>query len=273
MALPPMSKRDAEQVLRYAFDDATGRLRVDAVAVIGPGGISAADGDNIAISDGTDTMAVNPDGSINTAISGDVQIEISAADGDNVAISDGVHTVDVNPDGSLNVNVTGGELAIEISAADGDNVAISDGTNTLDINPDGSINSVVTATDLDIRDLDATQDNIAISDGTDTLSINTDGSINTTDITVSASSAVTSVSVPTASTTLLAANSSRKNATFYNDSGGVIFLKLGSTASSTSFTVRLTSNDYYELPFPVYTGIITAIAASGTRDIRITELT
>lgn len=107
MSLPPMSKRDSEQVLRYAFDDTTGRLRVDAVATIGPGGINAADGDNIAISDGVDTMAVNPDGSINTAISGDVQIEISAADGDNIAIAsqDGSNYLEVEPDGSINVNV------------------------------------------------------------------------------------------------------------------------------------------------------------------------
>lgn len=36
---------------------------------------------------------------------GEVSVEISAADGDNIAISDGTNTVVVNPDGSLNVNV------------------------------------------------------------------------------------------------------------------------------------------------------------------------
>jgi hypothetical protein len=106
MSAPPPSHKDAPQVLRYAFDDATGRLRVDAVAVLGPGGISAADGDNVAISDGTDTLLVNPDGSINTSIAGEVQIEINAADGDNIAINDGTDTMEVNSDGSINVNIT-----------------------------------------------------------------------------------------------------------------------------------------------------------------------
>lgn len=105
MALPPMSKRDSEQVLRYAFDDDTGRLRVDAAVTVAPGGISAADGDNIAISDGVDTVVVNPDGSINTNISGQVQIELDAQDGDNVALADAAtgDTMKVRPDGNATV--------------------------------------------------------------------------------------------------------------------------------------------------------------------------
>lgn len=105
MALPPMSKRDSEQVLRYAFDDNTGRIRVDANVVVAPGGISAADGDNIAISDGVDTVVVNPDGSLNTNIQGEVQIELDAQDGDNVAIADATtgDSMTVRPDGNATV--------------------------------------------------------------------------------------------------------------------------------------------------------------------------
>lgn len=67
----PISKQDANQVLRLAFDDATGRLKTDAevTATIGTVdvAIDAAGGDNISISDGTNTLSVNPDGSINVA--------------------------------------------------------------------------------------------------------------------------------------------------------------------------------------------------------------
>lgn len=86
-------------------------------------------------------------------------------------------------------------------------------------------------------------------------------------------SSVSSVNVTTTTTQLLPINTNRKGASFYNDGGGNIFLKLGAGASSTSFTVRMTDNSLYELPYPIYTGQITAIAVSGTRAIRITELT
>lgn len=90
---------------------------------------------------------------------------------------------------------------------------------------------------------------------------------------VAGSAAITTVSVTAASTLLLAANPARKGASFYNDGGAVVYLKLGTAASTSSFTVRLLNNDFYELSYPLYTGIIHAIAGSGSRDIRVTELT
>lgn len=81
----------------------------------------------------------------------------------------------------------------------------------------------------------------------------------------------TNVSVTTGSTVLLAANANRKMATFYNDGGGNVYIKLGTAASTTSFMIRLTDNSFYELPLPIYTGTIEAVAAAGTRTIRVTE--
>lgn len=101
-----MSTRlDANQVIKQAFDESTGRLRTDAVLNASGAEIEldAADGDNVAISDGTDTLAINADGSINVVFSGSSQIEISAADGDSISISDGTDTLAVNADGSINV--------------------------------------------------------------------------------------------------------------------------------------------------------------------------
>jgi len=167
--------RDAVKISRNLDDNA-----VDNVFYVQP-------------SDGTDVLAINADGSVNTTINNasivvtatDLDIRDLSATQDNVAISDGTDSLEVNADGSINVTVNNASIAVtatdldirDLSAAQ-DNVAISDGSDTLAVNADGSINAVVTATDLDIRDLSASQDNVAISDGTDTLGINTDGSIN-----------------------------------------------------------------------------------------------
>lgn len=74
-------------------------------------------------------------------------------------------------------------------------------------------------------------------------------------------------------TTLLAADANRLGATIYNDSNARLFVKLGAVASTTSYTVRMERQDYYEVPGG-YTGIIEGIwdpVASGSA--RITELT
>jgi hypothetical protein len=71
--------------------------------------------------------------------------------------------------------------------------------------------------------------------------------------------------------TLLASNADRKGATVFNDSTAILYLKLGATASTTSFTVKLFENSYYEVPFD-YTGIIDGIWASATGSARVTEL-
>lgn len=114
------TKLDANQVIKQAFDESTGRLRTDAVLNASGAEIEldAADGDNIAISDGTNTLVVNPDGSINTSLSGSISIEIDSADGDNVAISDGTHTLDVNTDGSINVKIVQGIVQQILKADD-----------------------------------------------------------------------------------------------------------------------------------------------------------
>lgn len=73
-----------------------------------------------------------------------------------------------------------------------------------------------------------------------------------------------------ASQTIIASNASRKGATVYNDSGVVCYVKLAATASSTSFTVKMVDQSYFEVPFK-YTGIIDALWASGS--VRVVELT
>lgn len=135
--------------------------------------------DNVAISDGTDTLAVNADGSINSVVTAtNLDIRDLSHSQDSVKVGDGTDFLAVNADGSINSVVTATDLDIRDLSAAQDNVAISDGSDTLAINNDGSINAVVTATDLDIRDLSHSQDSVKVGDGTDFLAVNSDGSIN-----------------------------------------------------------------------------------------------
>lgn len=87
------------------------------------------------------------------------------------------------------------------------------------------------------------------------------------------SSANTNVADNAANVTLLAANAARLGATIYNDSSATLYLKLGATATSSSFTVKMYADDYYEVPFG-YTGRIDGIWASAAGGAaRISELT
>ena len=86
-----------------------------------------------------------------------------------------------------------------------------------------------------------------------------------------ASSNITSVSGSASNTTLLASNASRRGASVYNDSSAALYVKLGATASTSSFTIKLSQDGYYEVPFS-YTGVIDGIWASATGNARVTEI-
>jgi uncharacterized phage-associated protein len=89
-------------------------------------------------------------------------------------------------------------------------------------------------------------------------------------------SSVTSVASSATNVTLLAANPNRKGVIIFNDSTQVVFVKMGVTASATSFTYRLTSNSTLELPLLAngrpWSGQVDAIWNSANGNARITEL-
>ncbi len=79
------------------------------------------------------------------------------------------------------------------------------------------------------------------------------------------------------SVTLLSANSSRIGAQITNDSSAVLYIKFGTTASTTSYTVTLAGSasapfSYYEVPAG-YTGRIDGIWGSASGNARISEET
>lgn len=88
--------------------------------------------------------------------------------------------------------------------------------------------------------------------------------------------AQTSVAGSATSTSLLAANTARKGATFTNESTAHLYLIMGATASTTSYSVLLTGVTappyaYYELPYG-YVGAVAGIWATATGNCRITEI-
>lgn len=77
-----------------------------------------------------------------------------------------------------------------------------------------------------------------------------------------------------ASVQALALNTSRKGASFFNDTGANAFLSYSGAASATNFKVELAAGAYYEMePQAVYTGIVTVLwDAAGAGALRVTEL-
>lgn len=112
----------------------------------------------------------------------------------------------------------------------------------------------ITASQLDIDDLTSTSDSVT--------------SVNET----VSSASLSNVSGSASNVQLLASNASRKGASFFNDSTATLYIKFGTTASASSFTTKLLPNQYYEMPFPVYTGEIDGIWDSANGAVRITEL-
>ena len=98
---------DANNIGQVNLNDGSNSL-----VISGSGGIaiSIPAGEKIIITDGTDDLAINGDGSIN--VDGSVQIDdgtdtlaINADGSVNSVITDGTDTLDINSDGSINVNV------------------------------------------------------------------------------------------------------------------------------------------------------------------------
>ena len=96
--------------------------------------------------------------------------------------------------------------------------------------------------------------------------------IGTVTIAKSGTATLSNVASSATSVTLLSAAATRLGATFVNDSTQICYVKFGTTASATDYSVRMYPNDYFELPFN-YTGRIDAIWASANGNMRVTELT
>jgi hypothetical protein len=209
----------------------------------------------------------------------DLDIRDLDASQDNVAISDGTDTLAVNADGSINSVVTATDLDIRDISASTDNIAISDGTDTLGVNADGSINSVVTATDLDIRELSAATDSVAAwaHDGSGNLIGSTGGSLDvnvTNDIDVNDGLANTAISVSQENVTAVGGKlittdlTDRKHVWIYNNGTKTVFLGPSGVTSSDGFPLFKGGI----LPAEIGAAVaIHCVSATGTQDVRVMQ--
>lgn len=92
----------------------------------------------------------------------------------------------------------------------------------------------------------------------------------------SATGTITTPTLTSSSSTLLASNSSRKGFSFVNSTIYPVFVAHAATATSSAFTDKVNPNSFYEhLNAHIYTGIVTMITPSvvGTPTIPVTEYT
>ena len=108
------------------------------------------------------------------------------------------------------------------------------------------------------------------------LSLDTSGNLRVTGFVTTnkaSTSAVTSVASATSNTVILASNATRVFAAIFNGANKTMYIKLGTTASTSSYTIQLFSGSYWEVPND-YTGEIDAVWATGpTGNALVTELT
>ena len=114
----------------------------------------------------------------------------------------------------------------------------------------------------------------ATVNGTNKATVDTNGRLAV--LAKSNTSGTGTTSRPSASTTtsaqLLASNTSRLGATIWNEGGQELYVKCGTTASTTDYTVRIPANGYWECPFG-YTGRIDGVTSTSTAQAQITEFT
>lgn len=90
---------------------------------------------------------------------------------------------------------------------------------------------------------------------------------------IAGTAAITRVGQSATSVQALAANSARLGMSFHNDGDAIVYLKYGTTASSTSFTKKLMPGESWE-PQVNYTGRVDVIwAGAGVGALEVTELT
>ena len=93
------------------------------------------------------------------------------------------------------------------------------------------------------------------------------------DSTRPATATLTNVVTSVTSAVLLAANVARRQVFVYNDSNSTLYVKFGTTASATSFTVLIPRNGAWESLLNGYTGAIDGVLTAGAGTARVTEIT
>lgn len=98
-------------------------------------------------------------------------------------------------------------------------------------------------------------------------------SANQANLSAVSTASITTLASAATSAQALASNASRKGLIAHNTDANGVYLKMGTTASATSYSVYLGPGDTWIMDTPVYTGRIDAIwAADGAGQLTMTEL-
>ena len=73
--------------------------------------------------------------------------------------------------------------------------------------------------------------------------------------------------------TLKAANPGRKGLVVYNDSAVTLYVGYGLTTTTTDFTYKVLGGGTYEMPEPIFNGLVQGIWDSASGNARVTEIT
>lgn len=190
-----------------------------------------------------------------------------------IAISDGTDTLAVNGDGSINAVVTATDLDIRNLVFATDTVDASGSVVALDAPTLAALENItVSASDLDIRDLTHATDSVKVGDGTDFLAVNADGSINTVSAPFEYAAMKNSVETVTATAAEVLATplAGRKEVTIQNEGSQAVYI--GHNASVTAANgVKISKNSSATYLIPDGVDIF-MISASGSQSVRFLEL-
>jgi hypothetical protein len=119
------------------------------------------------------------------------------------------------------------------------------------------------------------QQTVTLGDGTNAgrvAAIDPDGSVRV-ETNVCTTATKTNVTSVTTSVTILAANAARRAALIFNDSTSLLYLSLGTGATSTtSFSVRVAAGTLYVLDIPLWTGAVTGTWSAVNGAARVTDI-
>lgn len=133
---------------------------------------------------------------------------------------------------------------------------------------------VVQGVDAIVRDLSCDLDSVTVCQ-LDTFDVAITGIVDVNivgDDYVLETPTVTSVAGSAVAVNLLASNTLARQRIIHNDSTAILFIKFGAGASTTDFSVRLSSQAMFVFPTPMYVGLVTGIWQAATGFARITEV-
>lgn len=81
-----------------------------------------------------------------------------------------------------------------------------------------------------------------------------------------------SVGSSTSSQQLFAARDAPRLRLVFNDSTSTLFVKYGTGASTSAFTVKVAPGGYYEFPVPVFRGVVSGVWDTVNGNARMTEV-